>query len=211
MSNTTISWNNNTPADTDLVGQGDDTIRSLKSNLQGALDAEHFFPSAGGAAGAHRKGSARVFVGASSEVSSADTDGRLMFNSSISQLVYLNSTASVVVGGRMAMQGVPGGGFFGTTGLPLTQYIAVDGGTQSNLTSGNTVSVSFNATFAAAPVVQVSLSNPMGDAGGTRYYAPAVGNISASGFDVLWAGVDGGASYSTASIAWMAFGRRAYP
>jgi hypothetical protein len=99
MSNITIGWSNTVPAANDLVGLGDDAIRSLKSNVQGALDAEHFFPSAGGAAGAHRAGSARVFVGTASQVSSADTSGRLMWNSTDSTLHYVGSEGTGVIGG----------------------------------------------------------------------------------------------------------------
>ena len=59
MSGVTLGWDNTTPTATGLVGQGDDEIRSLKSNIQGGLDAEHLWPAAGGLAGVHRAGSAR--------------------------------------------------------------------------------------------------------------------------------------------------------
>lgn len=104
MSNVTIGWDNTTPASDGLVGQGDDILRSLKSNVQGALDAEHHFPSAGGAAGAHRLGSARVFVGTSSQVSSADTSGRMMVTSDTSRLYNVSSGMSYPVGGRTYLE-----------------------------------------------------------------------------------------------------------
>lgn len=100
MSGTTIGWNNATPASSDVAGLGDDEIRSLKSNLQGALDAEHLFPSGGGLAGTHRAGSGRIFSGASSRVSSADTDGRLMFESTNSRLYYVGSEGTAYLGGQ---------------------------------------------------------------------------------------------------------------
>ena len=201
MSNITIGWNNNTPADTDLVGQGDDAIRSLKSNLQGALDAEHFFPSAGGAAGAHRRGSARVYVGPSSQVSSVDTDGRLMFNSSLSQLVYLDSTRSVVVGGVGAIHG-PASGVLSVA----TQRLVMEAGTYGNFPSGATQSQTFATAFAAAPIVTTTLIDVTGVG---RCYAIELSTVATTGFSFYWAGLDG--SQSTASLTWTAIGRVAYP
>lgn len=100
MSGITIFWNNASPASGDVAGLGDDEIRSLKSNLQGALDAEHVFPSAGGFAGAHRAGSARISVGTTSQLSSADTSGRLFFNSQTSTLHYVGSEGTAFIGGH---------------------------------------------------------------------------------------------------------------
>lgn len=100
MSGLTVGWSNAEPASSDIAGQGDDVIRSMKSNLQGALDAEHLFPSGGGLAGVHRAGSARIFSGASSRVSSADTDGRLMFESTNSRLYYVGSEGTAYLGGQ---------------------------------------------------------------------------------------------------------------
>lgn len=98
MSGTTIGWDNAVPAATDLVGQGDDVIRSFKSNLQGGLSAEHLWPSGGGLSGVHALGSARVFVGTNSQVSSADTSGRLMFNSTRSTLHYVGAEGTALLG-----------------------------------------------------------------------------------------------------------------
>lgn len=100
MSGITIGWDNAAPANTDLVGQGDDQIRSLKSNVQGGLDAEHLWPSGGGLAGVHRAGSARVFVGPNSAISSADTTGRLMWDSTNSNLNYVGAEGTGFIGGR---------------------------------------------------------------------------------------------------------------
>lgn len=108
MSGTTISWDNSTPAATDLVGLGDDVIRSLKSNLQGGLSAEHLWPSGGGLSGVHALGSARVFVGTSSQVSSADTSGRLMWNSTSSKLHYVGAEGTAVIAGQGGLAMYPG-------------------------------------------------------------------------------------------------------
>ena len=100
MSGVTIGWDNAAPANTDLVGQGDDQIRSFKSNVQGGLAAEHLWPSGGGLSGVHALGSARVFVGPASQVSSADTSGRLMFDSTNSKLHYVGVEGTAAIGGQ---------------------------------------------------------------------------------------------------------------
>ena len=95
MSAVSFTWDQTAPADGDGAGFGAGQIRSLKTNLQVALDAEHLFPTSTGNAGAHRAGSARVFVGPSSQISSADTTGRLMYDTTNESLVYLSSTSTV--------------------------------------------------------------------------------------------------------------------
>lgn len=94
-----IGWSETSPANTDLVGQGDDAIRSLKSTIRVGVGAEHVWPTSSGNAGAHKLGSARVFVGPSSQVSSADTTGRLMWNSTDSTLNYVGAEGTAAIGG----------------------------------------------------------------------------------------------------------------
>ena len=79
-----ITWDETAPADGRNAGLGAGDIRYIQSNLRGALDNEHVYPSSGGTAGAHRAGSVRVFYDTASRVSSTDTDGRLMFTSNTS-------------------------------------------------------------------------------------------------------------------------------
>jgi hypothetical protein len=209
MSNVTIGWNNATPTDSDLVGQGDDVIRSIKSNVQAALDAEHFFPSAGGAAGAHRRGSARIYVGPSSEVSSADTDGRMMWNSTTSQLNYLNSSTSVIVGGQF----VP---HFSVAPSSGSRYFAMDSGATTISYGTTTIYYSsyqsgaayYLINFAAAPRIMLSLQSVEGT--GREIYAPMVQSSSVGSFVVYWGGVKND-SVNTAVLNWLAIGERAYP
>lgn len=100
-----IGWNNSSPANTDQLGSGDDEIRSLRSNVQGALNSEHNFPDGGGSAiGYHLLGSARAFVGAISTVSSAGTDGRLMVASNRSQFFHVGSDGTMLLGSRNLLQ-----------------------------------------------------------------------------------------------------------
>jgi hypothetical protein len=99
------TWNESTPADADLVGLGAGAIRSILTNLRGPLDSEHVFPNVGGSvSGIHRKGSAVVFVGAASAVSSTDTDGRLMLTSDTSRLFHVGSTLTQFIGSRQAVE-----------------------------------------------------------------------------------------------------------
>lgn len=97
MSNVTISWVTTTPADGDFVANGASVIRSTRSFIQSAMSQEHFYGD--GPSGAHRQGSARVFVGANSAISSADTDGRMMWDSTNSQLNYVGSEGVAAIGG----------------------------------------------------------------------------------------------------------------
>lgn len=208
MSGIQIGWSNTSPTATDLVGQGDDEIRSLKSNLQGALDAEHLYPAAGGYAGIHRAGSARVFVGTSSQVSSSDTNGRLMFNSTLSRLVYLDSASSTLVGGRLTPHGPTSGGEIGGNVSLVTQYVGIDANNVSDLPSGVTTAVSFNHTFVRAPIVTVSILRRNDTS--NKPYPVDVTDVGTSTFSVFWRGVEGG-SASTISVGWQAVGRVALP
>ena len=71
MNGVTIAWDENSPANTDAVGLGDDVIRSMRTALRSALNDEHNFPSTGGAdSGYHRLGSGRPFYAAISACSS---------------------------------------------------------------------------------------------------------------------------------------------
>ena len=210
MSNTTIAWTSTNPADSDLLSAGAGEIRSTRSNTQLGLSQEHFWPEGGGPAGAHRLGSARVYVGPSSQVSSGDTSGRMMFNSTLSQLVYLDSTSSTIVGGRLAIHGTGFGG--GMLGSFKTQYLVLDSGVLSNVTGpGNLVVGGFNAAFVVAPNVTITVAH-YEQASGNVYevYAPVVTGISTSVFTVLTPGSKSG-SASTMSIHWTAIGKVAYP
>lgn len=211
MSNITIGWNNSTPTDSDLVGQGDDVIRSVKSNVQGMLDAEHFFPSVGGAAGAHRRGSARVFVGPSSQVSSADTDGRLMWNSTTSQLNYLSSNTSIVIGGRYAAHVEQG--IFNNPTLGGNEYFAFDSGRSAAFASRSSKQFYFAngalSTFTGTPIVMVTLEDTI-RGNDTAVHAPIVGSVNGFGFSVYWGGI-ANESLSTTTLSWLALGRKAYP
>lgn len=155
MSGLTIGYDVATPGATDLVGQGDDIIRSLKTNLQGGLAAEHLWPAAGGLSGTHLKGSARVFVGASSAVSSADTDGRMMWDSTFSRLMYVGaSVATSYIGGQRAVS-------VATITPPLAagqqMVMSVVSSIVTNLGAG--ALITYGPTYTGIPYIQLSIGS----------------------------------------------------
>lgn len=107
MSGATIGYDVTDPADSKNLGLGAGDIRSYKTNMQGGLAAEHLWPAAGGYSGVHLAGSARAFYGTNSQVSSADTDGRLMLTSDGSRLWAVGSTATHFLGGRFTPEFAP--------------------------------------------------------------------------------------------------------
>lgn len=112
MPGANIGWDNATPAGTELESLGPTRIKSLKTSVQQALDAEHVFPTTGGAGtGAHRPGSAVAHYGTQSAVSSGDTNGKLMFTSDSSRLFGTPSNGTVFIGGATVISAgsFPGG------------------------------------------------------------------------------------------------------
>jgi hypothetical protein len=150
MSSVTIAWTEATPADTDQVSAGAGDIRSILTAVRTGLAAEHVWPSSSGLAGAHALGSARVFVGTSSQVSSADTAGRLMVDSSNSELWYVGSEASYRLGGQHDLS-------IQTTFLPMSHGSRlVMSVTSLNQNTWPTGPIDF-VGFAGTPYVFVSL------------------------------------------------------
>ena len=104
MNGVVIGWDEATPAGSESIGNGDNRIRSMKTDVRTALDDEHIFPSSGGTAGLHRAGSARAYFGTQSRVSASTTsapaqDGRLMLASDTSNFFGVPSTGTVFIGG----------------------------------------------------------------------------------------------------------------
>jgi hypothetical protein len=98
-----VTWLETSPAIPELVGQGDDGLRSLKTSLQQGLNDEHLWPDGGGFVGAHRLGTARAYVGTQSRVSTDGSDGRLMVTSDTSRLFGLTSAGTVLLGDATAL------------------------------------------------------------------------------------------------------------
>jgi len=94
-------WDSTKPSVTSQAGVGYQDLQSIKSTLQQVVDSEHVFETTGGSnTGIHRKGSAVVFYGASSAISSTDTNGRLMIDSTNSRLHQAGSSNTMVLGGQ---------------------------------------------------------------------------------------------------------------
>lgn len=93
------------PSVTSQAGLGYADLQSIKTTFQQVLDSEHILPSTGGSgSGAHRKGSAVAFYGASSALSSSDTDGRLFINSTTSRLHHAGSTNTQLFGSQYLIE-----------------------------------------------------------------------------------------------------------
>ena len=166
MAGATIAWNENQPGANDNAGQGDDIIRSTVSNLRGGLDAEHHWPNTSGLHGAHREGSARIFVNTVSALSSADTSGRLMWTSDTDGLFYIGSDVGSGAVARIGGIGTPRN--LPTPGNNFTHCWAQDFGTVT-MGSSNSKRVTFTSEFSGVPYVQVSIVPP--------FAGLAIGNI----------------------------------
>lgn len=93
------------PSIASSAGQGYLDIQSLHTSFQQALDSEHNFDATGGTWGAHKLGSARMFVAANSKLSSSDTDGRLFLDSTNSRLHHAGSSNTMLLGGQYVTLG----------------------------------------------------------------------------------------------------------
>lgn len=90
-------WTTGLPSGTSKVSDGDAEFRSLKSYVEAWIEEEHYATGGSAAsAGVHRLGSARVFVGTTSQLSNptGDNDGRLMFTSDNTGLYVAHGSAS---------------------------------------------------------------------------------------------------------------------
>lgn len=145
-------WNNNTPGANDQAGNGDDEIRSLKSNLQGALNSEHYFPAAGDSAnvGVHLPGSARAFYGAESLVSSQGTDGRLFVSSNRSRLFHVGSNGTMFLGSALAIS-LSSGVNLQTPAQTHAMFLEDWQGNTTALSNGS-VAVTFSSAFSGTPL-----------------------------------------------------------
>ena len=154
-----VGWSESTPSGTSQAGLGDDDLKSIKTSVRNGLDSEHHWSSTGGAGtGAHRKGSAVIFYGAASAVSSSDTEGRLMLTSDTSVLFHVASAMTIPLGGRYALHSVSA--YTNTTNATntsgTTQRWLSEVGYLSLLSTSASTSLTFRTTFVGVPVVTVS-------------------------------------------------------
>lgn len=197
------SFDLNSPPDTQSAGLGDDAIRSVKSTLQQVVNDEHIFASAGGVVGAHRLGSARVYVGTQSQVSSAGTDGRLMFASDTSRLFHVGSAGTAMVGA-----GPFGISMGSTTGMsfPQRHYWAAEYGTGITGSAGSARVEIPNSGYSGVPMILLTSRIPslisaaaivghFAEENGTHFVVQALNQLT-------------GSTLSGFYFGWMSFGTR---
>lgn len=90
-------WTTGLPSGTSRVSEGDDAIRSFKSHMEAWWEDEHYATDgSAGSAGVHKIGSARVFVGTTSQLSNptGDNSGRLFHTTDTGGLYVANASTS---------------------------------------------------------------------------------------------------------------------
>ena len=104
MAAVTSAFSASQPSGSSSIRQGDDLIRSDKSILEAVLNDEHYFTpqtSASSASGGiHRMGSARVFAGGRSLITtpaSADSAGRLYYSTDLGSLHYFAASSHTTI------------------------------------------------------------------------------------------------------------------
>lgn len=175
MSNTTVAWNENAPADADVAGFGAADIRSTKTALSTMLGAEHVFPISTGQMGAHKAGSARAFVGSGSQVSSADTTGRMMFDSTTSRLWHVGSGVTYPVGGPGYISMTPGQ-YPANFATPWFQSISTAITVGPGVGAINNVAVNSPISFIGRPTIFLTMDVPTGN--GPAYAAVDYSNFT---------------------------------
>jgi len=196
-----VGWNENSPADTESAGLGDDRMRSIMTSVRQGLDSEHNWPSAGGnSIGIHRLGSARPYVGTQSQVSSAGTEGRLMYASDTSRLFHVGSGGTVLLGGPTMLSV---GSFPGT--VPQRHYWAEEIGIGITGSSGSTTLTFPNSGYSGAPYVFLSGNWPSVPAG---VYVFTVSDIGTGSCIVSAADPPSSSYRSSATFFWRSLGTR---
>lgn len=98
MADISGNWNKNMPSGTSLISEGDDLMRQHWGSIQSLVQDEHYFNDSLSSAGIHKPGSARVFFGPSSALSTSGAstnDGRLYLESDTGNLMHVGSGVTV--------------------------------------------------------------------------------------------------------------------
>ena len=214
MNGAVIAWDEAAPAGSEAVSNGDNRIRSMKTDLRTALDDEHIFPSSGGTAGLHRVGSGRAFYGTQSRVSASTTsapaqDGRLMMTSDTSRLFGVPSTGSVFVGGYS----VPSLGSVVAITMPQRKHVVEELG-MSVAGAGVRHKVDFpNSGFSELLWFQATSKRaPSDDSTTGSATLFNIANLDTSGFSGIVVSISNGggvAEQSGSTLFWRALGTRA--
>jgi hypothetical protein len=198
-----IGWDENTPADSESAALGDDRIRSIKTSVRQGLDSEHVWGSSGGTVGAHRRGSALPFVGLQSAVSSADTDGRMMWASDTSRLFHAGASGKNYIGGAGALSvgSVP-------SGTPATHHWVEEFGDSITTQNGMKLITIPNSGYSGRPFVYVTGIHPDTGTVGEANTAVQAKLITATQFHVVAGAFDGLSLSSVYSFMWRSVGTR---
>lgn len=197
MPTNNIGWDESKPANTDDLGDGDDEIRSFKTAVRTGLSAEHLWPSSSGAAGAHLLGSARVYVGARSAVSSDGTRGRLMLETDAYSLWGDGTgTGMVLLGSQfITTNNTPSGASYSANNKFFNSF---QFGTGNCGSSGTTLVTFGGSGYSGIPFVMVC-------AAGTADLVAIVQTVSATTALVTTMRLSTGA-LSSGNFHWMSFG-----
>ena len=195
-----LGWDETTPSDSEAVSLGDDRIRSLKTSLRNALDAEHSWPSAGGnSVGYHRFGSARPYYGPQSNVSSSGSDGRLMLTSDTSRLFAVGSGGTVYLGGTLGLSIGTSAGF----GYPQRHHWVEEVGlTQTGSTGSVTVTIP-NSGFSGIPYVTATVAGPV-----SQGVFASVTTVSGTEFILSTIAAAGAVFTGNQNVFWRSLGTR---
>lgn len=146
-----VTWNSAVPSVTSQAGVGYQDLQSIKSTLQQVMDSEHVFESTGGSnTGIHRKGSAVVFYGASSAISSTDTNGRLMIDSTNSRLFHVGSGDTRLLGGQYVPLMTPLSVTGNTVASKITQCFAMESSQFTFLNASTSTTITLQNTYVSA-------------------------------------------------------------
>lgn len=198
-----INWNEGVPSGTSSAGNTDEEFKSVKTSLRNALDSEHNWPSTGGAAtGFHRLGSGRAFYGASSQLSSSDTDGRLFVDSTNSRFHHAGSADTRLLGGQYALLATPAFSLFGATNAPsrITQYWTMEASRFTMSNGSTSANLTLQNTYVSA--VAFCQGVPSATAPNTTGGIPLPGAVSGNALTIhnTTSGITGGVSASTAYV-----------
>lgn len=205
-----VTWDVTTPSGTSLAGTGQNDIRSLKTTLNQVLDSEHVFGATGGAnVGVHRKGSAVAFYGASSALSSSDTDGRLYIDSTNSRLHHAGSSNTMFLGGRYAVEAASRHTDNGTgTASAITQVWAMESGRFRFQNGSQSTAITLQHTYVNAVAVLSPYQTDGGQLGGLPITNGVVSN-SMTVINTLFSSGTQGASVNTYGVSYIVYGVKA--
>lgn len=194
-----FSWDESSPGDGDLLGQGASAIRGLKENVALGVTPSMYWPGSGGgsaaSAGVMRLGSLRAFYETNSLLSLGADTGRLFYASDVSRLYYVNSSVSTLAVGHA--WGIEKSASDATS----VRYVVSTGTTYAG------AGPSFPVTYAGIPQVLLSFVTLQTEP--TYPVAVRIDSITPTGFTVSGWSLDESNEWAQVSgfwIDWMSIG-----